>query len=304
MIHVFCKASHGWRKNLVNLLAMRVGFIKQLLWERYGQVWQSLFSGVEAELLEAAPDDIVQQFESVPADISGLFFKLAVAEALALGEADLLIVPDLNPNETVQRGSGQDPWIASLPEALQRVAGLPPVVKVPASLEPSLEPLILETLLAVKRDPAKVKLVYERNIPNLKTKRYPEPRWTKLPGQKETVAVIGQPWLVTQPVLALLNLSETHVVSQQQLSPASLRGEAKRLEQRLIATDAEVLGAAHFFNRKGNVDKLLMIVDNTSGADVWLEKQVRKIVTKPLEVVYVQDLLAGDISRLLAAKTL
>jgi hypothetical protein len=291
-------------RNPVHLLAMRVGFIKQLLWERYGQVWQNLLSGVETDILEATPDKTLQQFESVPTDISGLSFKLAVAEALALGEADLLIVPDLNPSETVQRGSGQDPWIASFPEALQRIAGLPPIVKVPATLEANLEPLILETLLSVKRDPAKVRLVYERNLPNLKAKRYTEPRWTKLPGQQETAAVIGQPWLVTSQVLALLNFSETHLVSQQQLSPASLKDEAKRLEQRLIATDAEVLGAAHFFNRKGTVDKLFMMVDNTSGADVWLEKQVRKMVSKPLEVVYVQDLLAGDISRLLSAKSL
>lgn len=271
---------------------MRVGFIRQLLWERYGQVWANLVRGVDAEILEANREDIVRHFETESlAEVPGFQFRLAVAEALALSEADVLIVPDLNPSETVARGGGQDPWIASFPEALQRVAGLPPVIKVPATLDADLEPLVLETLLSIKRDPARVRLVWERNLPNLKSKRYPEPRWNKLPGQKETAGVIGQPWLITPQLLALLTLPETHLVSQQQFSPTQLREEAKRLEQRLIATDAEVLGAAHFFNRKGNVDKLVMIVDNTSGADVWLEKQVRKIVSKPLDVLYMQDLL-------------
>jgi hypothetical protein len=271
---------------------MRVGFIKQLLWERYGSAWTNLIKGVDGDIVEANPDELVRYLETQPlAEVSGLQFKLAVAEALALGEADMVLVPDLNPGTTVARGGGQDPWIASFPEALQRVAGLPPVIKVPATLEVNLEPLVLETLLSFKRDPARIRLVWERSLPNLKPKRYAEPRWSKLPGQKETTGIIGQPWLMTKQLLSLLSFPETQLVSQQQLSPASLREEAQRLEQRLIATDAEVLGAAHFFNRKGNVDKLLMIVDNSSGADVWLEKQARKIVSKPLDVIYVQDLL-------------
>jgi hypothetical protein len=270
---------------------MRVGFVKQLLWERYGQVWITLVKGVDSDILEPDRDNVKHHFEAQP-DSSGLCFRLAIAEALALSEADILIVPDLNPGETIARGGGQDPWIARFPEALQRVAGLPPVIKVPASLEVTLEPLVLETLLSFKRDPNKVRLVWERVHPELKPKRYPEPRWNKLPGQKETASVIGQPWLITEQLLRLVPLPDTHVISQQQFSPASLREEAKRLEKPLIATDAEVLGAAHFLNRKGNIDKIVMIVDSTSGSDLWLEKQVRKIVTKPLEVIYLQGLLA------------
>jgi hypothetical protein len=92
-------------------------------------------------------------------------------------------------------------------------------------------------------------------------------------------------------MLNKLNLAEANVISQQQFDPALLREEAGRLEKRLIPTDAEVLGAAHYLNRKGTIDKFLMLVDNSSGADVWLEKQVRKIITKPLEVVYLQDIV-------------
>jgi hypothetical protein len=269
---------------------MRVGFIRQLLWERYGPVWTAFAQGLELEVVFADLEDVKGQLAQTT-DIPGLSFRLAVAEARALSSVDVLVAPDLNLSETVARGSGQDPWIASFPEMLQRVAGLPPVITVPARLEGSLEPLVLETLLSFKHDPARVRLVWERQQRNLKPKRYPEPRWTKLSGQKDVVAVIGQPWLVTA---RLWSPPESLVISQAQLNPTLLRDEAKRLEQRLIATDAETLGAAHYFNRKGSVDKLAMVVDRSSGADLWLEKQVKKIVTKPLEVLYLQDLVTED----------
>jgi hypothetical protein len=272
---------------------MRVGFIKQLLWERYGEMWVRLLEGMGAEVQFADPTEVKKQFEAHP-EIPGISFRLAVAEALTLIDTDLLVVPDLNPNEEVARGSGQNPWIARFPEVLQRVAGLPPVVKVPARLAADLEPLVLETLLSLQRDLTRVRLVWERNQQTLKPKHYPEPRWSKLPGQSEVVGVIGQPWLLTQQLLRLLERPERHLVSQQQFNPAALREEARRLEKRLIASDAEILGAAHYFNRKGNVDKLLALIDNSSGADVWLEKQIRKIVSKPLEVVYLQDLVPED----------
>jgi hypothetical protein len=290
---IFGKFFYSQSENPVDLLAMRVGFIKQLLWERYGNVWRALIEGVNAEVLEAEPAKVLAHFEAQsPSEIPGLPFRLAVAEALALSDADLLVVPDLNPNETILRGSGQDPWTASFPETLQRIAGLPRVLKVPATLTGHLEPLVLETLLSVVRDPALVRRVWERALPSLKPKRHPEIRWARLPGQKETAAVIGQPWLMTNHLSRLLGFPETQLVLQNQINPGLLREEAKRLEQRLVATDAEVLGAAHFFNRKGNVDKLIMMVDTTSGPDLWLEKHVRKIVSKPLEIIYLETIVS------------
>jgi hypothetical protein len=275
---------------------MRVGFIRSLLWERYGDLWLSLMQGLELETSFAEISNVKQflQKDETP----GGAFQIAVAEARALNEADVLVAPDLNPTykggQAVARGSGQDPWIASFPEALQTLGGLPPILSVPASLERSLETLAVETLLSINHDPGKVKLVWERNKHKAQPHRYPEPRWTKLPGQHEVVGVIAQPWLLTNSLVNKLNHSEMHLVSQAQLNPALLREEAKRLEKRLIATDAEVLGAAHYFSRKGNVDKLLLIVDKSSGVDLWLETQVKKLVTKPLEVVYLQNLVPED----------
>jgi hypothetical protein len=281
---------------------MRVGFIKQLLWERYGQVWTDLVQSIDVEVRFADVANVQRHLATLQTPtqqptLPGVSFRLAVAEAFALLESDILIAPDLNPDDLhpdqrVARGGGQDPWIASFPEALQRMGGLPPILKVPASLEGNLETLALETLLSLNHDPTKARLAWERNQQRLKPKRYPEPRWTKLPGQKTVTAILGQPWLLTANLLALVSTSERHVISQNQLSPSLLRDEAKRLEKRLIATDAETLGAAHYFNRKGSVDNLLMIVDSSSGADLWLEAQVKKIVAKPLEIVNLRDLIS------------
>jgi hypothetical protein len=274
---------------------MRVGFIRSLLWERYGDLWLSLMKGLEQDIYFADPATVKQHLQAE--GTLSIMFQLAIAEAEALNNVDILIAPDLNPSNKgsqVVRGSGQDPWIASFPEALQRLGGLPPVIGVPATLEGNLETLAIETMLSIKRDPAKVKLVWERNKRKAQPSRYQEPRWTKLPGQHEVVAVSAQPWLLMTPLVNKVSRSEVHLVLQTQLSPSSLREEARRLEKRLIASDAEVLGAAHYFNRKGNVDKLLMMVDKTSGADLWLEAQVKKLVTKRLEVVYLQDLVAED----------
>jgi hypothetical protein len=271
---------------------MRVGFIRGLLWERYGDLWVSLMRGLEQDLHFADPDEVKRAWQT--GKLSTLF-QLAVGEAASLSQVDVLVVPDLNPNnkgsQVVARGSGQDPWIASFPQALRTLGGLPPIIGVPATLEENLETLAIETMLFITRDPVKVKLVWERNRRKARVPRYQEPRWSKLPGQQEVVAVIAQPWLLVSPLVEKLNHSEAHHVLQTQLNPALLREEARRLEKRLVATDGEVLGAAHYFNRKGNVDKLVMIVDKTSGADLWLETQVKKLVTKRLEVVYLQDLV-------------
>ena len=37
-----------------------------------------------------------------------------------------------------------------------------------------------------------------------------------------------------------------------------------------------------------------MIADKTSGADAWLVSRVQKLTHKPLEVVYLQDVLEPD----------
>lgn len=268
---------------------MRIGFITQLLWSRYGDFWVHLLEGIGAEAVFAPPEKVRKHVHSEALRaIPGTFLQLAVAQALALDDVDVLVVPRLNAQE-VPRGSGQDPWIADFPTTLASFANVPKIISVPVSVEHT-ESIAIEIMLSLSRDAAKVKRVWERNSHRAKPPRYPEVNWNKRPYQKEVLGFIGQPWMMSDQIMPLLNLPDSLIVAQHQLEPVFLRQESPK-QKRLIETDAEVLGAARFFGRKGNIDRIVMLVDKISGADVWLEKQVEKIIHKPLEVIYLQDLV-------------
>ncbi len=271
---------------------MRVGVITSLLWSRYGPFWEKLFSQAGLETLRAPEARLARALEDKRlAGVPGAAFKLAVAEALALQDADVILAPDLNPGEEVSRGSGQDPWIASFPEALAKaVVGLPAILSVPAALDEGLESLTIRTLHHLTHDPALSRRTWEKSRGFAKPPRYSEPRWTS--PNAETVGLLGQPWLLGDVALKSLARDGQHLVSQHQLDPALLRREGARVSQRLIATDREVLGAAHLMSRKGSVKRLIMLADESSGADSWLAESVRRSQRKPLEVVYLQDLPA------------
>ena len=281
---------------------MRVGFITQLLWPRYGDFWVRLVKGVDSEAHFPREERVLELSQSERlADLPGVAFRLAVAQALSLQDTDLIVAPDLNPGKNVARGGGQDAFIASFPEALaSSVGGLPPVVAVPTSLQGDLETRAVEFLLTLSRDAAKVRRVWERNRALATAPRYPEPRWTVHP--YETVGIVGQPWLLSDALLGRLQGGGSHAVSQHSFAPEMLREEGWRAEPRLVASDAEVLGAARLLGRRAAVARLRFIADATSGADAWLEAQVTRLTHKPLSVTYLQDVFAAEeLSRLLSS---
>ena len=270
---------------------MRIGFVTQLLWSRYGEFWVKLVSAAGLEPVYAPPEKVRRVLTDTRLDrIPGMAFRLAAAQAQAL-EADVIFAPDLNPGESATRGGGQDAFIANFPEALATtLVGLPPVVGIPASLvDDGLEGLVVGTLLNLTHDPALVRRVWERQRSNARASRFTEPRWRVNPSAGGTVGIVGQPWLLSD-ALAQRVAGPSHLVSQHQLSPALLRDEGRRLDDRLVGTDTEVLGAARFLGRKGSVKRLVMIADETSGTDAWLVAQVKRSATKPLSVAYVQRL--------------
>lgn len=282
---------------------MRIGFITQLLWSRYGAFWTSLLADAGAEIILPQPDAVAARLaDGVIGTIPAVSFKLAAAQALALAEVEYLVVPVLNAESDVQRGSAQDPWIADFPDTLVTTLALPSVIRVPVSLEGELDTLVLETLTMLMTDQVRARRVWERHRMNRRV-RYAKPRLPHRAAGQQTVAVLAQPWLLIPPVLARLDGETTHYVYQQELDPAKLRAEGWRVEPRLIETDSEVLGAARYFGRRGNIDGLHLIVDQSSGADLWLLQQVRKMSYKPLTVSYLQALLEDDetIDRLLVS---
>ena len=274
---------------------MRIGFVTQLLWNRYGDLWSRLVQEVDAEPLYAdsrATLDYLRddRLKAIPA----LSFRLAAAQALALQQADLLIVPELNAASNATRGAAQDPWIANFSEMLvTNISGLPPVVAVPAGHEPKLEGLVLETLLKVAHDPARVRRAWERHKGRAKQARKPvEARWQKRASETQLITVVHQPWINAK---AFLTAKEgIHLIDQSELDRQLLLQEGERFDAELIKTDQEVLGAARLMARRGGVDKLIFVADNASGADSWLASQVKKLSHKPVEVFYLQDIVSPE----------
>lgn len=278
---------------MIDSSVVRVGFVTQLLWGRFGPLWSRLVSDVGAEVVlpsSEASEVPPGQLDQVP----GLAFRLAVGQALSLGDCDLLIVPDLNPGPDSPRGGGQDPWVASFPEVLVRtVGGLPPVVAVPAGTGEDLEGLAIETLFRLSRDAAMVRRSWQRHHGAARTAAPREPRWPAAAPGVRTVALVCQPWLSSDALTAAAvdgEAGRVRTLALHAFDPVALRSEGERLDEKLIATDLEVLGAARLFARRAGVDEVKMVIDRESGSDAWLSRRVEAVTRKPFSVVALQDL--------------
>lgn len=275
---------------------MRVGFVTQLLWDRFGPLWTRLVADVGAEVvLPPAARGGVESGRL--GDVPGIAFRLAVAQALALADCDLLIVPDLNPGPDQPRGGGQDPWVASFPAALVRSVGaLPPVVAVPAAPDGDLEGLAVEILLRINRDVVAARRSWQRHRGLARAAAAGADRWPAAPPGVRTVAVVCQPWLASdalaEAVLAASGegTARARALAQSVVDPAVLRREGARIEPDLVGTDLEALGAARLFARRGGIDDLRLVLDLESGADAWLGRRIETAIHKPFTVVPLQDL--------------
>ena len=276
---------------------MQVGFISQLLWPRYGTFWKNLIAEIGATPQLAALEDPVLALDDPRVQAApGLAFQLAAAQALALSSADYLVVPDLNSGEETARGSGQDLWIASFPDALRTTFhGLPPIVGVPASLHGDLEALAVRTLHTISDDPVTIRRSWERHRALATAPRYREPRWQRRSGETRTIGVVGQPWLLNDRVVELLSPGPSyHLIGQHQLEPTLLRREGDRVDPKLVGTDREVVGAARYLGRKGGIDEVWVVVDETSGADAALAARLERVLREAPTIKTLQHLADAE----------
>ncbi len=269
---------------------MRIGFVRSLLFDRYGDFWTALTRGADGEVVFADRAQVESALRTPFVSSSpGLVFKVATAEATVLADCDMIVVPQLNPGSTARRGGAQDPWIAAFPELLGASGGLLNVQAVPANLEADVSALAIEFLQRLTPDPGRIRRLWDRNRTLATEPARPAPRQTR----QGTTAVIGQPWLLDRKLAELAAGEGASVQTQLEIAPRVLRQELPATDSGLADTDREVLGAARWFMRRGGIARIVMVVDEGSGADEWLARQIVKSAHKPVEVVKAQDLLPG-----------
>lgn len=286
---------------------MRIAAPHYLLFSRYESLWRELINTLKLEWHEASLEDCLSLLERPSVQkslepITGVNFQLFALELHALRQdSDALLVPALNNIEVhASKGSGQNPWIASLADMLQsQFRQLPRVLSVPARhfLEREvLEPIVIRTLMELLANAALVRRSWERQrLKATQKPRNPDILWQV--AEKKTLAVVAQPWILEDLSLDWQRLLETHVSSadyhfvwQHQLNPYHLRQEGWHQDAKLLASDAEVLGAARLCIRKNTVDGLVFISDETQPSDGWLEHRLQQLSPKGLRSFSLQQL--------------
>ncbi|MEX2502841.1 MAG: hypothetical protein WD336_10740 [Trueperaceae bacterium] len=267
---------------------MRIGFVTTLLWDRYGPFWDRLARAAGADVVAADVERTTQASTDHRLEaVSGRAFRRAAAEAIALAaSSDRIVVPDLNPGYDGSRGSAQDPFVADLPNALrQAVPGLPPIVGVPADLaDPGME-TIAGRFLAEIAPPAELRRLWQTHRADARPPRPSTAPTAWRPSDATTVALVGQPWHLSDAVRDRLEGPAERLISAHRTSPADLRAEGWRADAGLAPTDAEALGAVRRFARRGGVVRIRMVTDPESGADAWLARKASGIVRRPFETV-------------------
>jgi hypothetical protein len=271
---------------------VRVGFLTHLLWDRYGPFWTTLTLAAGSEVVLPDPDAVVARLADPRVAVAPtVAFRLAIAAALALEDVDLLVAPNLNPDDGATRGAAQDPWVADLPTMLARsVPGLPPVWALPTDLGRPVESDAIAFLRRLTPDVGAVRRAWSQHRAEARPPRRARRGVPQVPAGAVTVAVLGQPWWATPAVAALVARSDEHAVGPYAFDPADLRAEARRVDPALVDTDAEALGALRRFARAGAVDALRWVVDGASGSDLWLSRRAQAIAGARVELVPLRDL--------------
>lgn len=278
---------------------MKVGFITQLLWPRYGEFWQDVARAAEFELVFPTIDATLE-FLNTPElqEIRSVSFRIAAAQALSLADdTGLIVVPDVSQGVREPRGAGENPWIAALGDSLAvTFPELPPLFSVPAALGAVAEPAVLQFLQEGLFEPASVKLAWSRLRAPLYAPRVVRgDPFAKPATAPQFTGLIGQPWLFNDAVIGAAEERFGPVVAQSVLSPDALIVEGERvLERPLLPTDIEVIGAARLFARRASVGPVVLIVDPLSSSDAWLQSRIQKLIGDRLRVVALTELLAPE----------
>ncbi len=285
---------------------VRVGFVTQLLWDRYGSFWRDLVVGAGAEAVLPEPEAVRHALDLLPADAApGAAFRLALAQALALPDVDLLVLPRLNPEGTSERGGGTDRWIADLPGAL--VDAMPAGARsfgVPTYPDAAIETTAVELLTRLVPAAVEIGRVWARFRARAEAQALGRsPARARAGADRAAVRALAhgnallylaQPWVMTTEIAARLSAEDERVLTQLAVDPARAREEGWRFDERLLHTDAEVIGAARLLSRRSGVGQVRMVLDEASTSDAWLARRVEQVARRPFEAVPWQTALGTD----------
>ena len=276
--------------------AVRVGFVTPLLWQRFGPPWAALVADIGADAVRPSADEIVAALgDPRVAAVSALAPRIALASAVACGNVDLLVVPQLLAPRDGGRGSAQDPWVADLPAMIARaLIGGPGVVPVPVERGPHVANAVMPALMRINRDAGVVRRAWERRRRELETPWRGPVTSRPAPTDGPRVALVGEPWWFTPSTIPIVGQGAGRLVGQFQLDPEDARAEGRRVQGDLVDPDAEVIGAARRFARQSAVDAVRLVLDRESATAPWLERRVREVATRALEVVWVTDLADAE----------
>lgn len=273
---------------MLHFAVVRVGLITTFLWDRYGPAWLKALAAAGAHVETVAGRDAgAWRHDPRVKRGSSSVFELVAAEAVALSHCDRLLVPSVNEGYDGTKGSASDPFVADLPSALQHaVPGIPKVWRVATNpATPGFEANALAILAEVAGQPASARRVWQTHKSELHQMHTPHARAATPPGDA-WVGVLGQPWWMDEPYLAAGFASGDERYLMPAVWPAEdLRNEGWTLDSMLAPSDAEAVGAARRMARMHRVKRLILTVDPQSSADAWLERTVRRMARKPLEVV-------------------
>ena len=283
---------------------MRVGFVTQLLWDRYGPFWTRLAAAAGSECVLPERSAVIEALngDERVIGVADSSFRLAAAQAVTLADCDLIVVPELNAPSDVERGSALDRWAADFPGALaDAVPGLPELRAVPTDVDEHVEGYAALLLSRLVREPAAVERVWSKHKALVASGRWRDsvsPSSAGSGGGKVS-ALVAKPWAVTDAVIAALQRvigEPVHIVDARRLKPERLREVGGRLEPRLLPTDAEVIGAARVLSGRNDVARLIHLVDDASVSDAWLARRVKEHSLKSVDEVAFGSLLSGDLT--------
>lgn len=273
---------------MLDFRVVRVGFVRSLLWHRYGPFWSRLLADADADVVFAEAEDVARWRDDPRLDaISGRGFRMAGAEALALASCDVIVVPSLNVGYDGSRGSAQDPFVADLPGALATVLpGLPRVMAVPVDLSvKGLDTLAISLLSLVNPSPGLVRRVWQTHQAYAKPPVVPGWPAPSLGSLRLPVGLVGQPWNLTDGVAKAMEREGEVLLRADQVDPVALREEGWRVDEKLAPTDAEALGAVRRLARRSDVSRIRLVLDPDAGADAWLARRVHEMARRPVEDV-------------------